>query len=184
MDHARFPRRCRPHWVRWAAGLLGASLAAVGCNRAPCGGLNPPTNDPNAPAIVSVELVKQDVINPWQFDVAINFTDRNGDVGSGNLDVYVGTSPAVNLSLAPYFASSELALDSRAGRLGIDINLASGSVQDDNIYRLGFQLRDALKNYSNCYTLDVHFDVDRLGALSPSRVRQVLCGARLASRSW
>lgn len=163
-------------------GLTSLLAVAPGCNRAPCAGLHPPTQDPDAPQLVAIEVVSQDVINPWQLNLAVDFTDRNGDMGSGLLEVYVGTSEPTVLALAPYFASSELAYDSRAGRIGLDLNLSSGAVQDDNVLRLGFQLRDALKNYSNCYTLDLHFDVDRLGAFLPGRARRAPCGGRLASR--
>lgn len=180
MHRLRLRRRPFASLAQAGLGLVWLWTAALGCNRDTCAGLNRPSSSADAPQLVSVEIVNQDVINPWQFNLAVSFTDRNGDMGTGLLLMYVGTSQPVALSLVPYFASSGIAPTSHAGRLGVDVNLASSSVQDDNVYRMGFQLRDALSNYSNCYTLDLHFDIDRLSSLSPARARRVPCGPRLA----
>ena len=166
---------------RCVLGLVSAAHL-LACNRDPCGGLHVPTNDPNAPHIVDLQVASIDVINPWQMNFALSFTDANGDLGGGLLDLYVGASEPLSMSLLPYFHTSEVDPTATAGRLGIDLNFAQGGVQDDNVLRVGFQLRDSLRNYSNCYTLDVHFDVDLLGQARPLRARQVPCQSRLAMR--
>jgi hypothetical protein len=139
--------------------MMGFTLTATGCNRSTCIGLHPPSSDRNAPVIMDIELLPQSIQNPWTMLMALDFKDKDGDLGAGNVLIYVGASGPVQLPLAEYFATSELPMDAASGRIGLPLSLGQGAVSDDNVLRLGFQFVDAREHYSNCYAIDLHFEV-------------------------
>lgn len=147
-------------------------MGLMACDRAPCAGLHPPSHRKNAPHIVSVSALTQDVIDPWSLVFELVFAAPNGDASDGSLDLFVGASAPVSLPLKPYFGPSGVALDAKSGRLAVPIHLASSAVQDDSLFRLGMQLVDGSNLYSNCMTLELHMLVDVVGSrprLGPRR---------------
>lgn len=144
----------------WALSWAGGIAA---CDRAPCAGLHAPSQRKNAPHIVSVRPLTQDVIDPWSIVIEVVFSAPTGDASDGSLDLYVGASAPVTVPLKPYFAPSGVALDATSGRLAVPIHLASSAVQDDSLFRLGLQLMDGSNRYSNCMTLELHMLVDVVG---------------------
>jgi hypothetical protein len=122
-------------------------------------GLHPATEDRNAPVLVHVELVEQQVQSPWTLLMALDFTDRDGDLADGNVLVYVGASTPVVLPLRDAFSTSELSPNATSGRIGLPLFVNQGAVPGDTVLRLGFQLQDARQHYSNCYALDLFYTV-------------------------
>ena len=149
--------------------LIGVAVAwaGAGCDRATCIGMHPPTVDRNAPVLVNVEVLHDAQPNPWTLMLAVDYLDRDGDVGNGNMLVYVGASAPVALPLADSFATSELPLAATSGRVGVPLFFGQGAVADDNVLRLGFQLEDALNHFSNCYSLDLFVEVSLVDTLVP-----------------
>lgn len=134
--------------------------AGTGCDRPACIGLNPPTQDRNAPMLMHVDVVQEPQPNPWTLLLAVDFVDRDGDVGDGNMLIYMGASSPVILPLAESFATSELKTTATSGRVGVPLTFGQGSVRNDNVVRLGLQLEDAHNHYSNCYSLDLFVHID------------------------
>lgn len=153
-------------WTKLVGLVAFVATAALtsGCNRASCAGLHAPTAAKKAPKIVEVRTLSQDVIDPWAIVVELLFLAPNGDASDGNLSMFIGSNTPVTLPLKQYFGTSEVALDATSGRLAIPLHLSSSAVQDDTVLRLGMQLQDGSNMYSNCYTLDLHFAIDKLGA--------------------
>ena len=149
----------------WAA--LCACLVLIGCDRPTCLGLHPATDDRNAPVLAHMELLEQEVQSPWTLLMALDFTDRDGDLGDGNVLIYVGASTPVVLPLRDAFTTSELSPNATSGRIGLPLFINQGAVPGDTVLRLGFQLQDARQHYSNCYAMDLFYDVTLPAASEP-----------------
>jgi len=149
--------RLRLPTALWAALCMCAVF--IGCDRPTCLGLHPASDDRNAPELVHMELLEQSVQSPWTLLMALDFTDRDGDLGDGNVLIYVGASTPVTLPLADAFRTSELSSDATSGRIGLPLFVNQGAVPGDTVLRLGFQLEDARQHYSNCYAMDLFYTV-------------------------
>lgn len=140
--------------------LLGLCLSTAACDRPTCLGMHPLSTNRNAPSLVHVALVEQQVQSPWTLLLAVDFLDRDGDVGNGNMLVFVGASSPVTIPLAEAFATSELNPAATSGRFGLPLFVGQGAVPGDTVLRLGFQLQDEREHYSNCYAMDLFYTVD------------------------
>lgn len=177
LDTSTLPRAAQ----LWAAIIV--SFAAAACDRPTCLGMHPATDDRNAPVLARIELLQQPDTVPWMLMMAVDFTDRDGDSGNGNMLVYVGAGAPVSMPLADYFETSELDLSSTSGRFGLPLFINQGAVQGDTVLRLGFQMQDEREHYSNCYAMDLVYDVTAAtgaAAASPNtkvalKPRKVMC---------
>lgn len=139
--------------------LCAALTPAAACNRASCDGLHNPTLSASAPVLTHVEMLDSQPNNPWALVFAVSFTAPQGQVGDGNVLVYTGANEPASLPLENAFASSGLSFAATTGRIAVPLTLSQGGVQDDAVVRLGFQLEDGQKQYSNCYSMDIHVDI-------------------------
>lgn len=175
--------RLLPSFVLHPFALVWACLALAACDRPTCLGMHPLSDDRNAPSIVHIGLVEQQVQSPWTLLLEVDFTDRDGDVGDGNMLVFVGASSPVTMPLGEAFATSELDAKATSGRFGLALFVGQGAVPGDTVLRLGFQLQDAHEHYSNCYAMDLFYTVNLPSAAQSAgpvtatawRTEQVAC---------
>lgn len=145
--------------------LMALSLALVcSCDRPGCDGLDY-VHKPGAPVITRTAIAGTYPGDPWTLILGIEFTGGTPALSSGSALFYIGgdTTPT-KLPLTQAFAQSGLPLDATSGRLGVLFPFNSGTVQDGDRIRLGVQLEsgdqpDPKGLRSNCYNLDLGFDV-------------------------
>jgi hypothetical protein len=165
-------RRARA-WAAWLAWSAAAALASVaaGCGGNACP--KPGAGTATAPAIDDVRMLRHAVPgDPWELVFIVGFRDGDGDLGGGVADVYLNekTTPTA-LELLDLFRASAVALDSTGGALTIPLRFSDNVGNGDKV-RLGLQLVDEAGQRSNCYALDLDFEVIqlllRLAGRSPS----------------
>ncbi|MBI5509196.1 MAG: hypothetical protein HY903_10620 [Deltaproteobacteria bacterium] len=168
-------------------GALSVALAAgvaafgAGCGDTRCGG-NDRQEGGGAPVLENFFLVPEQVPgDPWTIILGADFTDDDGDLGSGKADFYLNedTQPTEQ-ELTDVFRQSGVGLSEKSGSLWMALRFAS-TVRSGTTVRLGLQLVDKAGRYSNCYTLDLDFEVTAVAAGVPAAVksRQARCGAAL-----
>lgn len=150
-----------------AAFWLGAAtLLAVGCGPAACPDDDPDVDEGN-PVIEEIRLL-QGVVSgdPWEMIFAIRFRDASGDLGQGKAKVFLnGSSKALEIDLFDTFRQSGLSLDSQAGTLTLPLRFKD-SVDDGARVLMGTRLIDAAERRSNCYSLELRFDVRTVTTLA------------------
>lgn len=169
MTRGRGPRALAA-WLTWPAAVALAGLA-VGCGGNAC----PRRGDgtATAPAIDDVRMLRHAVPgDPWELVFTVGFRDGDGDLGAGVADVYLNEkSTPTALELLDLFRASAVALDSTGGTLTIPLRFSDNVGNGDKV-RLGLQLVDEAGQRSNCYALDLDFEVIqlalRLAGRSPS----------------
>jgi hypothetical protein len=99
--------------------------------------------------------------DPWTVVFGIEFEDRNGDLGSGGrAEFYLNDNDEPTpQELDSVFRQSGLASDAESGAMWVTLRFADETVDDGTRVRLGIQLVDAAELRSNCFTLDLEFDV-------------------------
>lgn len=116
-----------------------------------------PSIDPNGPLILRMELVGGVPDDPFRALVLLDFVDRDGDLGGGEIFYFAGsqsTSVTTN-SLAPIFsASAGVPLDARTGRLQVLLRLRADTPFGATLPVVA-QLKDARGHLSNCYELEL-----------------------------
>jgi hypothetical protein len=137
---------------------------ACSCDRPGCDGLDY-VPKPGAPVITRTAIAGTYPGDPWTLVLGIEFTGGTPALSSGSALFYIGgdTTPT-KLPLTQAFAQSGLPADATSGRLGVLFPFNSGTVQDGDRIRLGVQLEsgdqpDPKGLRSNCYNLDLGFDV-------------------------
>lgn len=144
-------------WLGWSAAAALAGVAA-GCGGNACP--RPASGTATAPAIDSVRMLRNAVPgDPWELVFTVGFRDSDGDLGGGVVDVYLNekTTPTA-LELLDLFRGSAVALDSTGGTLTIPLRFSNNVGNGDKV-RLGLQLVDEAGQRSNCYALDLDFEV-------------------------
>ena len=160
--------------------LLVGALTGTGCDPQGCDGSRYVAGV-GVPMITRVELVEQLPDDPWQLVLAVEYEDSDADLDAGFLRLYLGTNTnAKARPLGPFLRQSEVPEGTTAGRFGLAVPLIGNSVQDGVKVRLGLQLDDAHvpRQRSNCYMMDMLFDVSELARLQAER------GRRLARQIW
>ncbi len=143
---------------------MGLLLAASACGRPGCDGKAYEAN-PLAPVVTRMNIVDTFPQDPWTLVLGIEFTGGSSTLSQGSALFYLGgdTTPT-RVPLAQAFAQSAVPSEAKSGRLGVLFPFNGGIVQDGDIIRLGVQLEDGNKpdpngTRSNCYNLDLSFDV-------------------------
>ncbi len=154
--------------MRWVV-LLSAVLAA--CEAEPCDDLErDETGD--APLVNDFYVLDAAVPgDPWSVLVAVEFEDDDGDLGQGVIKFLLnsGDEP-VEQELTGVFRQSGLALDATSGALWTNIRFAD-TLRDNTRAKLGMQVVDGAGNHSNCYTLELRFDVTLVARAHPCEKR-------------
>ncbi|MEE8409793.1 MAG: hypothetical protein V3T05_09325 [Myxococcota bacterium] len=144
--------------------LLGVGLGFGGCSSDVCGG-NEPTDQQNAPWVDNFWVLDLQIPgDPWTVLFGIDFTDPNGDLGVGAAEFFLnaGTNPAVQ-PLVDAFRQSGVSPDETRGSVWMALRF-SDTMDDGTEVSLGLQLVDGDDNRSNCYSLDLRFDVTPLAS--------------------
>ena len=138
---------------------LGFSLGCGSDGNAYCG-QNPQNTFPEAPVITDFSLV--DTLNgdPWTLIFSVAFTDTNGDLGKlGKAELFLnGNDQPERIGLAEIFSQSAIAPDAVEGTLAVPLRFGE-TVSNGTVVNLGLQLLDANSFRSNCYSLELFFDV-------------------------
>ncbi|MBI3179410.1 MAG: hypothetical protein HYZ27_07090 [Deltaproteobacteria bacterium] len=137
--------------------LLAAALCA--CEREPCDGAER-DDSRNAPWVNDFYVLDQQVPgDPWSVLVGVEFEDADGDLAAGWIKFMLNSNDEpVEQELAGVFRQSGLAADATAGAFWTNIRFAD-TLRDNTRAKLGMQVVDGAGNHSNCYTLDLRFDV-------------------------
>jgi hypothetical protein len=142
-----------------ATAMLAGVVAGCGANACP----RPGTGTTTAPAIDDVRLLQHGVPgDPWELILLASFRDADGDLSPGAADVYLNEKRTpTELTLLDLFRASAVALDSTGGTLTIPLRFSDNVGNGDKV-RLGLQLVDEAGQRSNCYALDLDFEVAQL----------------------
>jgi hypothetical protein len=145
-----------------AALSLAACLALLqaGCGESACGGFEQ-TESRDAPLIKELRLASQLTGDPWTAIFGLLFQDANGDLGNssnGTAEFYLNGESAAVVSLSELFQQNGVAGESTSGELAIPLRFSEG-ISDGASARLALQLSDHERNLSNCYALELEFDV-------------------------
>lgn len=98
--------------------------------------------------------------DPWTLIFEIAFDDRDGDLGDGKADFYLGgqAGAGASINLRDPFRQSALPLNATSGRFGVALRFGD-TVSDGSNLLMGLQLLDAAGRRSNCYSTTVTFSV-------------------------
>ena len=144
-------------WV----GIVALTLASLcGCGSEECDGV-PVVPAAGAPLILGMALVEQVSNDPWRIILAADFADTDGDLGGGVVNFYSNhnTEPTLSQSLSRvYGTSGGIDPNAQTGRLGLLLRFPQNTLSDSQLH-LGTQLVDAASNRSNCYTIDLGFNL-------------------------
>lgn len=155
-DRNRVPGRFR------CLSLLAVGLSLSACGFDPCGDA-PEATGGNAPVLVDVELANQLEGDPSTLVFAAEFSDSDGNVGTGDALVHLNgaTDPSLSVALPDVFRQSALAVDARAGLLSLTLRLTE-VVDDGSDLRVGLRLVDGDGQASNCFPVEVEFSVTEI----------------------
>jgi hypothetical protein len=136
---------------------------AYGCGADACAEAEPDESD-DAPEVSSVKLLEDAVPgDPWEIVFVTTFRDTDGDLGTGLAHVYLNgePEPAIELPMRDVFRQSALALDATSGKVTVPLRFAD-TVPDGSEVRMGLMVVDAAGHESNCYRIDLEFEVKRI----------------------
>lgn len=149
--------RGRQRWGAVAWMVLLGTLAACGSD--PCGGRDS-SDSSHSPEIKHLDLFDQMEGDPWTLIFAAEFADKDGDLGNtGSIDFYLNDSSSPSsIDLASLFGQSELAAGAKSGEIAIPLRFNETNKRSVRL-NLGAQMVDAAQHISNCYTLDLQFNI-------------------------
>ena len=160
--------------------VLGAALVG-GCGHVACGDQER-DGEADAPRLESFYLIGQPIPNdPWTLVFGIDFVTAAKNLGTGRADFFLNDdTEATSQDFGDAFRQSGVPLDAEQGSVWMALRFVS-SVADGAEVRLGLQLVDAASKRSNCFTLELAFDVEAVAGASPAgpvRATRVACGPR------
>ncbi|HET6345641.1 MAG TPA: matrixin family metalloprotease [Myxococcota bacterium] len=175
VDHGTGRRGCQASAAPWllTALFLGVrqrrrllALAGVGlllgaCTTAECDGQTPPL-DPLAPLILRMELAGQVLQDPWRVILRTDFADFDGDLGNGKAIYYANykTEQQSELLLDRIFESTGgVPLNATQGTVALYVRFAD-TTTSGSVLHLGTRLVDGAGRKSNCYTVDLAFNLN------------------------
>lgn len=143
--------------------LVGAAaLMFSACGGQVCGG-NEGTSSDTAPVLTDVNLVGNLPGDPWNLVFGITFTDAPGDLGTGRGEFFLNSSERAEVvQLQSQFEKSSVPLDARSGQIAVTLRFPE-SIDDDDTVDFSSQVIDQAGERSNCFALELHFDVTELG---------------------
>ncbi len=106
-------------------------------------------------------LIEQVPNDPWRIVLAANFVDTDGDLSAGVVNFYSNHSTSLTLSqpMSRVFnTSGGIDPNAQVGRVGLLLRFPQDTLNDSQLH-LGTQLVDAASNRSNCYTIDLGFNL-------------------------
>ena len=134
--------------MRGAAKVLLAASGLVGL--AACGGDDPSHWPAERPRIDSVTYAGQSPSDALGLRFTVTFVDEDGDLGQGNLQLYLGEASAGSIGLPQLFAAQTPPLDAGAteGEFEVLVRLSEAPTSGEKI-TVAFELEDAAGNRSN-----------------------------------
>jgi hypothetical protein len=143
-------------------------LGACGSESSLCDDLSG-SGSGNAPEIRNVDLVGQLEAptynlagdpDPWTAVFSLSFEDKDGDLGGGFADFYLGSaaSVATSLDLADSFRQSGLAQTAESGVIGVPLRFGETG-PGLKTTEIGMRVTDATGHRSNCKSLFLEFNV-------------------------
>ncbi len=152
----------------WAAAIavtLGAMLS--GCEGTRCGG-NERDEAADAPVLLSFYMLdetRQIPDDPWTVVFGAEFEDPDANLAAGAAEFYLNANPEpATQPMDQVFRQSGIAAGEPRGAFWATLRFAEETVDDGTRVRLGLQLIDGAELRSNCFTLELAFDVNPLGA--------------------
>lgn len=168
-------------WVRCILGVC--TFVAAGLNTS-CG--SPGCNGEKAESVSGSPTVKNFYLlgdrvpgDPWTQVFAVAFSDSDGDLASGQAEFFLNSDEQPNVQeLDGVFRQSGVAAAASSGTLWLALRFGD-TLPDGASVRLSLQLVDAKKHRSNCFSLELDFDVRSAQAPVDRQIvaRQVACGA-------
>jgi len=143
------------------AGLLTAlSLPACGTDGDALCAQNAKTEYAEAPQITGFSFVEHLNGDPWTLIFSASFADIDGDLGQlGKAEIFLnGKGPPERIELQELFSQSAVAIDATEGTLAIPLRFGE-SIKSGTEVQLGLQFLDANSFRSNCYSIELMFDV-------------------------
>jgi hypothetical protein len=169
---------------RVAALLVVAILLATGasaCGGGHCAGLEA-DESPGTPVVDNFWVLEQQIPgDPWTVLFGVDYTDDDGDLGTGSAEFYLNESKdAAVQDMVDAFRQSGVQPGQTSGSVWMALRF-SDTVDDGTHVTLGLQLVDAAGHRSNCYTVELRFDVEPvaqhgLGSRRVIAMRRVACG--------
>lgn len=148
-----------------------ATLGPVGCGDDECQA--PISDAADAPRIDDMRLIGQltsdsfpvQSDDPWLVILGTQFRDNDGDLGAGEARFFMGdeTQPSLTQDMQTVFLQSGVTPDATRGEVWVSLRF-SETTPDGTRARLGMQLVDAAAQRSNCYSLELSFDVSPVSA--------------------
>jgi hypothetical protein len=144
-----------------ALSLVGLALLC-GCgsdDNAHCA-QNPQNTFSEAPIITDFSLVETLKGDPWTLIFSLSFTDSNGDLGQlGKAEIFLnGNDTPERIELQEIFSQSAVESGATEGTLALPLRFGE-SLADGTQVNLGLQILDANSFRSNCFSLDLFFEV-------------------------
>lgn len=159
--------------------LLAASASA--CGGGHCAGLEA-DEAPGTPVVDNFWLLEHQIPgDPWTVLFGVDYTDDDGDLGTGSAEFYLNENkqPAVQ-DMVDAFRQSGVQPGETLGSLWMALRF-SETIDDGTDVTLGLQLVDAAGHRSNCYTVELRFDVKPVAQKKRAgervvAMRRVACG--------
>jgi hypothetical protein len=142
------------------------ALAAVclsGCDKPlACGDKVAVSKAPEAPHILTASIPAQLAQDTWTLVLAVDFSDPDADLADGSVVFYLDedSDSATSQPLRPAFKQSALEESVSDGTLILPLRFDDGINDGTNVH-LGLQLVDGASLRSNCYGLEIDFEVSR-----------------------
>lgn len=122
--------------------LLGGGIVACGAG--------PDSWPEGRPKIDRLEFLQQSSLDPWSLQFLLVFTDTNGDLGQGALEMRLGGEVKATQPVAEVFRAQtpEIPIDATTGELEVLVKISSDVPVGEEI-EVGFVLEDGQGERSN-----------------------------------
>lgn len=152
---------------------LGAAQLSSGCGPARCNGQDADSTA-GAPRVSRFYVLDQQVPgDPWTVVFGVDFEDSEGDLGGGLAELYMNsaTEPSPTQALAEVMAQSGLPQNATSGSFWMRLRFDESTIEDGTSVWLGLQLLDSAGRRSNCYSVELEFDVQAVADARPALSR-------------
>lgn len=113
-------------------------------------GAGPDSWPEGRPQIDRLEFLQQSSLDPWSLQFLVAFTDTNGDLGQGTLEMMLGGETKATQPVAEVFRAQtpEIPIDATSGEFEVLVKIASEVPVGEEI-EVGFVLQDGQGERSN-----------------------------------
>ncbi|MCK5688765.1 hypothetical protein KAI87_05810 [Myxococcota bacterium] len=139
--------------------LIFALFALTACG-GPCGSEDG-SDSADAPRIIRFDTIDPGFSDdPWTIYFSVDFEDKDGDLAAGEVRYFISDEdkPSVTQDCEGIFRQADLSFDTRSGEFWTSLTFDQ-SIKDGSKADLQLQLRDGAGHLSNCYTLELQFNV-------------------------